>query len=121
MLQDEFAPEQRKNRRLVGWKAWYTDGSVYTSDLYNWIDIPQRKFAFVKRFWQAKDEVGYDTEEPVYGEILACDDIYILDDDYRDNCYLPQYIKVGEWMRDADFHPLFDAAKADSEVIENMI
>jgi hypothetical protein len=120
MTTDKDAPNYFKDRKLVGWKAWYTDGSIYGSDKYTWEEIPQRHFMCVKRFWIPLDENG-EVKDDVYGEHLSGQDIYVLDDEYRDRQALPDYIKIGEWQKDKDFHPLFDEMKADEEMILEMI
>jgi len=36
---------------MRGWKAWYGDGSIYTSKDYKWVDIPVNDFQYLKVFW----------------------------------------------------------------------
>jgi len=113
---DEFDP--RKQRKLVGWKAWYYDGSTYSSDKYTWEEIPQQEFECLKRYYKG---IGIDGKETVYGEMWTGEDLYILDDEYRNQRKIPQFIKVGKWMKDEDFWPLFDNARNEKEIIEEMI
>jgi hypothetical protein len=122
---DEKAPEQYKKRKLVGWKAVYTDGSEYNSILYTWEEIPQRGFAALKKFFQIFDDNGDLIQMPdgsfYFSETKVGDDLYILDDDLRDAVFIPHEIKIGEWMTDEDFHPLYDNLRNDSEIITVMI
>jgi hypothetical protein len=112
-MSDEHDP--RKDRKLLGWKAWYNDGRIFRSDEFNWEDIPQDGLTVLRRYY-------YDPRSSTkYGENWCGQDLYILDDDYRDKVLLPPTVKIGRWMADADFHPLFDEAKFDEEIIEEMI
>ncbi len=112
---DKECPKSWKERVLIGWKAWYTDGSSYGSDKYEWEEIPQRHFMGVKRFYRNPDG-------KVFSEMFVCQDLFVLSDDVRDDIpEIPAEIKVGEWMSDEKFHPMYDKAKDEEEVIEVMI
>lgn len=39
------------NDIMRGWKAWYGNGSVYTSKDYKWVDIPVDNFQYLKVFY----------------------------------------------------------------------
>ena len=69
----------------------------------------------LKRYWQ-DNKTG-----EKYGEHWCGQDIYILDDDYRDSVNLPSYIKIGRWMEDKSFHPILTEARDDEEIIEIII
>ncbi len=115
MTTDKDAPKQWKERILIGWKAWYKDGSSYSSKEYKWRSIPQRHFLGVKRFYKLPDG-------SIESEMFVGQDLYILCDEYRDKMkWIPKSIKIGEWMKDEDFHPIYDKAKDEEEVIEEMI
>lgn len=36
---------------LLGWKAWYGDGTIYTSKDHKWVDIPVNNFQYLKKFF----------------------------------------------------------------------
>jgi len=115
MSTDEHAPEQWKERKLIGWKAWYTDGSSFASNKYKWRDIPQRHFLGVKRFYRMPDGT-------IHKEMFVGQDLYIISDEHRDKLSrITKEIKIGEWMKDEDFHPLYDKAKDEAEIIQEMI
>ena len=121
MSTDKNAPESYKKRKLIGWKAWYTNGESFCSCKYKWEDIPQRHFAFLKRFYVEIDEKENQIGEP-YAEMWSGQDVYIISDEYRDKLELIQKdFKIGEWMKDEDFHPLYDKARDENKIIVEMI
>jgi len=96
---------------LTGWKIWYGDGTVLTSEFNNWIDIPQKNVQVVKMFYRNFD-----------GTIEVCvhhgQEYYILDDLLK----IPKEIKIGKSMQPDDkFWDLFEEAKSNGELVEEMI
>ena len=120
MTTDEHAPQQWKDRTLLGWKAWYTDGTTYASDKYKWGDIPQRHFAFVKKYYLQKDD-KVEGGERLKTQILSSHDIFIISDEYRDSIEIQKEIKIGEWMEDDKFHEMYNQARDEEEFVEVMI
>lgn len=110
--------DKRKDRKLIGWQAWYDDGKVYRSDEYAWKDIPQKGFEILKKYF-----IEYIDGKPNwYGEITCGQDLYVLNDECRDEIKkIPKEIKIGRWMTDSEFHPLYDMAKEDQEIVQDMI
>ena len=39
------------NDMMIGWKAWYGDGKIYTSKDYKWVDIPVTNIQYLKVFY----------------------------------------------------------------------
>lgn len=115
MSTDEHAPKHWKERKLIGWKAWYTNGSTFVSSEWKWEDIPQHHFMGVKRFY-----VNPSGEK--HSEMFVGQDLFVVSDEIRDTIEkIPMDIKVGEWMSDELFHPLYDMAKDEKEIIQEMI
>jgi len=109
-MADEF--DYYQPRELIGWKAYYIDGSIYRSDEYKWEDIPQDGLQILTKYF-------YNPEKNLkYKEVNCAHDVYSLNDDIRDKLDIPKELKIGRWMEQNAFNLLRGKAQDDEEIIE---
>lgn len=96
--------------KLIGWKIWYDNGSVFSSSQGEWKDAPVDGVQIVVEY--------YDDETK---KIHIERDYYILDDGKaygtnNINPYLRKYglVKFGRWSSDDKFKKLVQKAKEEN-------
>ena len=100
--------KELRNRKLVGWKIWYMDGTVLSSKNNKWIDCKQGEIEVVKMFYSS--DSGLETN------LHHGQEYYILDDLLQ----LPIEIKIGKGMEGEEFWEMYEQAKNETEIITEM-
>lgn len=104
----EPAPEYR--RRIVGWKVWYSDGSVYSSRDSKWEDLPKYGIITLKKFF-----IPYNEDKPIV-EIQSNSDYYCPDDSFVTEKDLIN-IKAGHYVSNEVYQKIRRQAVEDQEII----
>jgi hypothetical protein len=94
-------------RELLGWKIWYTDGTVFTSESTKWEDLPVFGVQVVKKFW--KYENGTTGAEMFCGA-----DAYIDDHNKFTKETAYTLIKLGEYLLYEDYEKIRIQAHNDT-------
>jgi len=101
------------NDVMIGWKAWYGDGKIFTSILNKWVDIPVENFQYLKVFYDRNTDVFAGTD--LYCITQHHDEIKkLIEED-------PRNIKIGKAMDRKEFDKLVQIVEADKEKITVMI
>jgi len=100
--------------KIIGWKAWYGDGGIYTSKDFKWVDIPVNNFQYLKVF--------YDKNTNTFAGL----DLYCITQDHEEIERLinedPRNIKIGQLMNSLkEFQDFEKQIEADKEIITEMI
>jgi len=100
---------------MIGWKAWYGDGSTYTSATHKWVDMPVDNFQYWKKFYEA----------PHIPDTFAGLQVYFPTDDHVEIKNLieadTRNMKIGQALSWADWSDLIDTINADTEIVTTMI
>lgn len=99
-------------RDIVGWKAWYDNGAVYSSDKHKWEDLPVTGLQVLKKFYYQGEELKT--------EVQSGPDAYLVDDKLIDD-RLPDYIKLGTYIDNNQYHKLYNEAVEDREKVNKRI
>lgn len=84
---------------LIGWKAWYPDGSTYDSNSSDWKEIPRMDLVILKRFFKLYDEEGNqvkdeETGKSIFYELNCGTPVCTLSsDDLKKYLRLPKVVK----------------------------
>lgn len=100
--------------KLIGWKAWYLDGTTYTSKDYKWVDIPISNFQATKKFFDRHTEIqaGLNLYCITDDHDIICN---MLKEDYRN-------VKVGEAFETLEeWKTFFIMIEADKERVTEII
>lgn len=109
---------------VVGWRVYYTDSRVYTSERTNWKDLPEDGVLLLKLYYDewANDRVRYT-------KVLSGDDYYfhVPDSDIfgcnndppsetvsRYDGLTKEYIKRGKWTTREEMEAVRERAQAAS-------
>ena len=98
-----------RNRKLIGWKIWYGDGTVLTSDFNKWIDTPQKNVQVVKLFYSS--DSGFESN------LYHNQEYYILDSLLE----VAKEIKLGKGINRDIFDKILLMAENDSKIVKDMI
>ena len=98
-----------RNRKLIGWKIWYSCGATVTSKEARWTECGQRSVQLVKLF--------YLSDNGIEVNIHSGKECYLLDDLLE----LPREIKTGKGIFYEKFLDIVNNAVADESVITSMI
>ena len=99
---------------LLGWKAWYIDGTTYTSKDCKWVDIPINGFQALKTFFdrQTKTQAGLELYGLTDDHDKLCE---MLKEDYRN-------VKVGQAFETLEeWKTFFIMVEADKEIVTEII
>lgn len=133
--QEKFEEMRRdwKDRNLVGWKLYYTkrhrlvlpasslivpngaDIAAITSAQIQFDDAPQRGVQVLKKFYRREKGQG------ISPEVQNGLDMYILYSINALNIGLPPQVKLGENLDHREFRTILDAARADREIVAEMV
>lgn len=102
------------DRIVIGWKAWYADGSVYKSSTHKWEDLPVNGIQFLRKFF----DLG---EGKIGRENCSGHDAYIYDHTKFNEVNSYTMVKLGEYLLDKDYQPIFDQAANDTEDVTTKI
>ena len=109
-------------RKILGWKAWYADGSVYSSLTCKWEHTPKSGLQILKKFYY-QYEVGKESfekrangEDRIFTEIQSGADVYCVDDLLIDETQ-PSYIKRGTYIDQYEYKDIFNNATKDTDVV----
>jgi len=97
-----------RNRKLIGWKIFYSDGETINSKNAQWIFSRQTGVQIVKLFYRSDN--GIETN------IITNQEYYLLNDLLK----LPNEIKTGEAIPYKDYLKLVEAAENDESIITQM-
>lgn len=111
-------PEDPTNRKLIGWKVWYNDGSSANSKEFKWKDIPQEGIAILKKIYRDFNNLGKENE--ICQEMIVGQSLYSLNEKELQNIKIPSCIKRGVWMSDTLFHPLYNLARDEKINLEDL-
>lgn len=98
-----------ENRKLIGWKVWYGDGTVLTSEFNKWIDIPQKDMQIQKLFYKGKNGIEVN--------IHKNQEYYLLNDLLE----IPMTMKIGKSIDSDKFYDTLELALRDKNTVEEMI
>jgi len=98
-----------RNRKLIGWKIWYGDGTVLISEFNKWEDTPQKNVQVVKLFYKG--------DNGIESNIHKNQEFYFL----NDLLDVPQTIKMGKSINADKFYDILELAELDSRAVEKMI
>lgn len=98
-----------ENRKLIGWKVWYGDGTVLTSEFNKWIDIPQKNMQIQKLFYKGKNGIEVNVHKN--------QEYYLLNDLLQ----IPMSMKIGKSIDPDEFYDMLEEAEKESKIIEEMI
>lgn len=102
------------NNSLVGWKLFYTDGTTITSAEMSFNDAPQDNVQVLIKYYK-RESGGYSRE------IQNGLDMYVLYSEQPLSLNLPPEIKKGANLTNQRFQKLLTLARADEEVVMEMI
>jgi len=97
------------DRELIGWKIWYGNGTVLTSEFNKWINIPQKNVQIVKLFYKGKNGIEVN--------IHKNQEYYLL----NDLVWIPMTMKIGKSIDPDKFYDMLDEAETESKIVEIMI
>ncbi len=75
--------------KVIGWKAWYTDGSVYDSKQTIWQDLPDDGAVSVVLYFDEVDHSGKPIRRTLEGS-----DYYFMAPGLNDNIYGESFAQV---------------------------
>lgn len=102
------------NSTLVGWKLVYTDGTTITSAEMQFNDAPQLGVqVLIKYYRRAKGGHSREVQNGL--------DLYVLYSDQAERLDLPPEIKKGQNLPNRVFQEILTAARADEEIVTEMI
>jgi len=98
---------------IIGWKAWYGDGTILTSKTHKWVDIPVNNFQYLKIF----RATGNDTMAGFELYCLATYNVEIETLIKQD----PRNVKIGQALSKQDWAELMKKIEQDDERITEMV
>ena len=109
-----------KHLEIIGWKAWYEDGKVYTSKRHKWNRLPTKGILALKRFFRIYEDGTLITDEKtgksIFYEIMIGHPMMILDNRLlMKYIKLPKCIKLGKILSDEEIDKLYNEIEDDQE------
>ena len=110
VLKQVIVPE----RIVIGWKAWYTDGTVYKSSTHKWEDLPVNGIQYLKKYFDlGGGKVGR--------ENCSGHDAYIYDHTKFNEQNAFKMVKLGEYLLNDEYNAIFKLGANDSEDVTTII
>ncbi len=106
---------------LIGWKAWYNNGYIYTSTEHEWNDLDRHGLVVLKKFYHMYDEDGKkyrdeESESEIFSELVTGHSMLCLSiDQVKKYKRLPRCIKFQEKLSEEELQDYIDEADNDEE------
>lgn len=97
-----------RNRQLIGFKIWYSNGKIITSRDSKWTDAPQGGVQVVKMF--------YSSDNGIEVNVHSKQEYYLLDAILK----LPKEIKTGKAIRYERFIEILTESQTDEEIVSDL-
>ena len=106
---------------IIGWKAWYEDGKVYTSSKKKWKNLPRKGLIGLKKFFRLVDEEGNYVEDEesgknIFYEIMVGHKLITLSlKDLMENKKIPKDLKFGASLTQEQLQEHYKTIEEDQE------